>query len=197
MSINKPCYCRWIDICSSFGLTDVLGFWDSTFFFLGFNEGTRIWMCSNIPHGTSTQLSKCKHLFLWFFLAVFSFLSSLFHFNCFSWLGISFSSFQDVREDLRCSMAKDAVTIKNESLKIGEGLDFTGISSNLDKEELVTQPPKDSSLDFQKKITLVKHENQDSSSSSFLGNRETYKQLLGMHKIWLLFVKCRYLGPIM
>lgn len=88
----------------------------------------------------------------------------------------------DVREDLRYSMAKDVVTIKNESLKIGEDPDCAETLSDLDKEESFSQLPKDSLLDFQKKITLPKHENQDNSSSSFFGNREAYKQLLEIEK---------------
>ncbi|KAJ0047909.1 hypothetical protein Pint_15756 [Pistacia integerrima] len=88
----------------------------------------------------------------------------------------------DVREDLRCSMAKDIVTIKNESLKISEDPDCTEILHNPGKEELLPQLHKDSSLDFQKKITLSKHEKQDANSSSLSRNRETYKQLSEMEK---------------
>ncbi|KAK0586054.1 hypothetical protein LWI29_000225 [Acer saccharum] len=88
----------------------------------------------------------------------------------------------DVREDLRCSMAKDVVTIKNERLKIGEDPDNMELLSDMDKEKLHTQLAKGSSLDFQKKITLSKNEKKDTSFSSFLGNREPYKQLLEMEK---------------
>ncbi|KAJ0104679.1 hypothetical protein Patl1_18356 [Pistacia atlantica] len=88
----------------------------------------------------------------------------------------------DVREDLRCSMAKDIVTIKNESLKISEDPDCTEILHNPGKEELLPQLHKDSSLDFQKKITISKHEKQDANSSSLSRNRETYKQLSEMEK---------------
>lgn len=80
-------------------------------------------------------------------------------------------------------MAKDVLTIKNESLIIGEDPDCTEILCNPGKEELLSYQHKDSSLDFQKKFTLSKHEKQDASSSSLLGSRETYKQLSGTYKI--------------
>ncbi|KAI9174357.1 hypothetical protein LWI28_016082 [Acer negundo] len=88
----------------------------------------------------------------------------------------------DVREDLRCSMAKDVVTIKNERLKIGGDPDNMELLSDVDKEKLHTQLANGSSLDFQKKITLSKNEKKDTSFSSYLGNREPYKQLLEMEK---------------
>lgn len=112
-------------------------------------------------------LISCLFLFLLFYLI----LESYFHF------------LQDVREDLRCSMAKDVLTIKNESLIIGEDPDCTEILCNPGKEELLSYQHKDSSLDFQKKFTLSKHEKQDAISSSLLGSRETYKQLSGTYKI--------------
>ncbi|KAI3973692.1 hypothetical protein MKX01_031112 [Papaver californicum] len=61
----------------------------------------------------------------------------------------------DVREDLRSSMAKDAATIKNESLVTAENVNDAQVS-------------KDMSLDFQKKITLSENERQYSHLSSFL-----------------------------
>ncbi|KAJ6342279.1 hypothetical protein OIU77_023429 [Salix suchowensis] len=79
----------------------------------------------------------------------------------------------DVREDLRCSMAKDVVTIKNESLKNDE-------DGNCRQTLIAYQLPKESSFDFQKKLTLSKHEKQDNDSSSVLENNEAYKQLLEM-----------------
>ncbi|KAK8520784.1 hypothetical protein V6N13_076919 [Hibiscus sabdariffa] len=83
----------------------------------------------------------------------------------------------DVREDLRCSMAKDIVTIKNESLNMAEAIEELS-SACEEKLEL----PKDTHLDFQKKITLSKHEKHDLGSSSLLGKGEVYKQLLEMEK---------------
>ncbi|XP_010274499.1 PREDICTED: uncharacterized protein LOC104609816 isoform X2 [Nelumbo nucifera] len=67
----------------------------------------------------------------------------------------------DAREDLRCNMAKDIVTIKNESLTIGGSCNGMEILLKGYEEALPSQVPKDLSLDFQKKVT-PKHESQDS-----------------------------------
>ncbi|EEF37970.1 RNA binding protein, putative [Ricinus communis] len=83
------------------------------------------------------------------------------------------SFLNDVREDLRCSMAKDVITIKNESFKIDEN---PTCRRTLPKELL-----EEASLDFQKKITPSKHEKKDADSSSILGSN-AYKQLLEMEK---------------
>ncbi|KAF3600975.1 hypothetical protein F2Q69_00033362 [Brassica cretica] len=88
------------------------------------------------------------------------------------------SFLNDVREDLRASMAKDIVTIKNEGFKIEEEPNRRLMTSTSDEERL-SEP---SSLDFQKKITLAKHEKQDASSTSVLQNGETYKRLFEMEK---------------
>lgn len=88
----------------------------------------------------------------------------------------------DVREDLRCAMAKDMVTIKNERLCVDEDSNCTEISVDTNKEKLLTLMPKDISVDFQKKITLGKHEKQDTSSRSFLDSNETCKPLLEIEK---------------
>ncbi|KAL0727652.1 hypothetical protein Bca4012_023745 [Brassica carinata] len=89
------------------------------------------------------------------------------------------SFLNDVREDLRASMAKDIVTIKNEGFKIEEETNRRVITSTSEEERL-SEP---SSLDFQKKITLSKHEKQDASSTtSVLQNGETYKRLFEMEK---------------
>ncbi|RZC48081.1 hypothetical protein C5167_041028 [Papaver somniferum] len=61
----------------------------------------------------------------------------------------------DVREDLRSSMAKDAAMIKNESLVTVENVNDTQVS-------------RDMSLDFQKKISLSENERRDSHLNSFL-----------------------------
>ncbi|KAL1200621.1 hypothetical protein V5N11_019810 [Cardamine amara subsp. amara] len=88
------------------------------------------------------------------------------------------SFLNDVREDLRASMAKDVVTIKNEGFKIDVAPICPLIMPATDEERL-SEP---SSLDFQKKITLSKHEKQDASSTSVLRNGETYKRLFEMEK---------------
>lgn len=87
---------------------------------------------------------------------------------------------QDVREDLRASMANDVVTIKNEGFKVDEWPNHRLIISTTD-EERISEP---SSLDFQRKITLSKHEKQDASSTSVLRNGETYKRLFGMQILY-------------
>ncbi|CAL5327551.1 unnamed protein product [Camellia sinensis] len=87
---------------------------------------------------------------------------------------------QDVREDLRCSMAKDAETIKNESLSINKDPKCVELSINADKDKLQAQLPKDIPLDFQKKVIIAKHEKQEANSDIFLGKNETYKRLMGM-----------------
>lgn len=82
---------------------------------------------------------------------------------------------QDVREDLRSSMARDMVTIKNEDLKINDN------HCSLRHANAQNTPiPETLSLDFQKKFTLSKHEKQDNGVSSF-NLKETFKQLLGMN----------------
>ncbi|XP_043715500.1 uncharacterized protein LOC122663896 isoform X2 [Telopea speciosissima] len=88
----------------------------------------------------------------------------------------------DVREDLRCSMAKDVVTIKNEGLTNGGNGNGMILSHDADEEILNAQVPGDLSLDFQKKITLSKHEKQDAEDTYFLGNTEFYKPLEEMEK---------------
>lgn len=87
-------------------------------------------------------------------------------FYCFSQY-LNFNPSQDVRDDLRSSMAKDAETIKNESL-------LTNAQSNtsLTVNGNDTQLPKDLSFNFQKKITLNKLE-------SVIGNKETHNPLIG------------------
>ncbi|GMN30914.1 hypothetical protein TIFTF001_003022 [Ficus carica] len=96
--------------------------------------------------------------------------------------GIFINRVEDVREDLRCSMAKDLVTIKNESLRSNEDHNCSEISFNDDDENLHTPWPKDMVLDFQKKITLSKHEKKDGDVNSLLGHKESYKQLVEIEK---------------
>lgn len=74
-------------------------------------------------------------------------------------------------------MAKDLVTIKNESLRSNE--DHI-CPSNANEGNSQTQQGRDVFLDFQKKLTLSKHEKQDKKPGSFLGQRDNYKQLVGM-----------------
>ena len=92
---------------------------------------------------------------------------------------------QDVREDLRCTMSKDAETIKNESLRINEDLKPVEISRNVGKEKLQALLPKDMQLDFQKKITISKDDRQETDSGVLLGKDNTYNTLAGMFTIEL------------
>ncbi|KAK3428925.1 hypothetical protein EUGRSUZ_E00353 [Eucalyptus grandis] len=88
----------------------------------------------------------------------------------------------DVRGDLRCSMAKDLVAIKNESLRIDEDSNRQEVSSSTNNEPFLGQPPGDALTNFQKKFTLAKHEKQDSLLSLFLGLDETNKLLSEMEQ---------------
>ncbi|KAL0834136.1 hypothetical protein Bca101_086025 [Brassica carinata] len=103
--------------------------------------------------------------------------------------GVFVNRVEDVREDLRASMAKDIVTIKNEGFKIEEEPNRRLMTSTSDEERL-SEP---SSLDFQKKITLSKHEKQDATSTtSVLQNGETYKRLFGMQFFYVAVCFSRF-----
>lgn len=75
-------------------------------------------------------------------------------------------------------MAMDVVTIRNESLRI-EG-DTNGM------EELSVSDEgtwvKDMPSDFQKKVTLAKHNMGKVDIGSFYGNEKTYRKIGGMYK---------------
>ncbi|KAL2548020.1 tRNA/rRNA methyltransferase (SpoU) family protein [Forsythia ovata] len=83
----------------------------------------------------------------------------------------------DTREDLRCSMAKDAVSIKNESFRTNEDPKCTEIL-NSNEGELLIPLPKDISYDFQRKISFPKHDMQEMASTSFWDNKSSYISLL-------------------
>ena len=55
-------------------------------------------------------------------------------------------------------MAKDDAALKNESLMIVKDQDCMCLSENGGKEMLLSTPPSNMQLDFQKKFTLSKHE---------------------------------------
>ncbi|KAI8530131.1 hypothetical protein RHMOL_Rhmol11G0031900 [Rhododendron molle] len=88
----------------------------------------------------------------------------------------------DVREDLRYSMAKDAETINNECFRINEDPLSVKTSVNAEKEKLPAMRPKDLPLDFQKKVTISKHGRQDTDSEILLGKNDTSKPLREMEK---------------
>ncbi|KAF8027340.1 hypothetical protein BT93_E0286 [Corymbia citriodora subsp. variegata] len=96
--------------------------------------------------------------------------------------GIFVNRVEDVRGDLRCSMAKDLVAIKNESLRIDEDSNRQEVLSSTNSEPFLGQSPGDALTNFQKKFTLAKHEKQDPLLSSFLGLDETNKLLSEMEQ---------------
>lgn len=86
---------------------------------------------------------------------------------------------QDTREDLRSSMAKDAATIKKESLQMDENArcnEISGILSDKQPDSL----SNDISFDFQRKVTFSKLEIQDLTSNFSLDDKGSWKSLLGM-----------------
>jgi uncharacterized lipoprotein NlpE involved in copper resistance len=95
----------------------------------------------------------------------------------FLFLPVSFSplSLQDAREDLRCSMAKDVVTIRNETLQ------FNGVNG-MEKLSGGNEATlfKDMSSDFQKKITFTKNDTGENNAHLRYGNDETYRKMAGM-----------------
>lgn len=93
----------------------------------------------------------------------------------------------DAREDLRSSMAKDVVTIKNESLTVGKTCMYMESSHMADEGTLRKQTCQDVALDFQKKVTLNKHERPDTEACSSIGNPELQRLLVEMEKEDLLF----------
>ncbi|GAB4834643.1 hypothetical protein Ancab_032906 [Ancistrocladus abbreviatus] len=85
----------------------------------------------------------------------------------------------NAREDLRCAMEKDEVTIKNESFAAHP--DCMDLSAGSSKEELPALPHSSISMDFQKKFSALKHELQNSRPGSF-SHEEMYRPLLEMEK---------------
>ncbi|XP_022155534.1 uncharacterized protein LOC111022655 isoform X3 [Momordica charantia] len=83
----------------------------------------------------------------------------------------------DVREDLRSSMANDLTAIKNESFKTIEDHNLMDVPPDVNKESSTSKLPLATSLDFQKKVTLSKHEKKDTDTSSYLGRKKAYKYL--------------------
>ncbi|CAA3014630.1 uncharacterized protein LOC111390252 [Olea europaea subsp. europaea] len=92
----------------------------------------------------------------------------------------------DTREDLRCSMAKDAASIKNEGFRTDDDGKCTEML-NSNGGELLIQLPNDISCDFQRKISFPRHEMQDMASTSFWDNKSSYKSLLDIENEDQLF----------
>ncbi|KAL6515415.1 hypothetical protein OROMI_034070 [Orobanche minor] len=73
-------------------------------------------------------------------------------------------------------MAKDAATIKNESIQIEGGFKCSEINSN--EGQSVIQLEKDLLYDFQRKINFSKNEMQDSASTALMNTKISYGSLL-------------------
>jgi len=73
-------------------------------------------------------------------------------------------------------MAKDVVTIRNETLNFNADKDCMEILSGVIEGAV----PKDISSDFQKKVTVAKHDKGDNATGFLYGNDETYKKMSGM-----------------
>ncbi|XP_027337446.1 uncharacterized protein LOC113851166 [Abrus precatorius] len=88
----------------------------------------------------------------------------------------------DAREDLRCSMAKDEVTIRNESLNFnGDKNCMENLSGGNEGTML-----KDMSSDFQKKVTFTKHDKRNNELGFLYGNDETYRKMAEIERDDLL-----------
>ncbi|MED6184013.1 hypothetical protein PIB30_043275 [Stylosanthes scabra] len=88
----------------------------------------------------------------------------------------------DAREDLRCSMAKDVVTIRNETLKFdGENNKLEHFSDGIKGNQL-----EDIASDFQKKITVTKHDKGHIEAGLLYGNEETYRKMTELERDDLL-----------
>ncbi|KAK7386290.1 hypothetical protein VNO78_26419 [Psophocarpus tetragonolobus] len=88
----------------------------------------------------------------------------------------------DAREDLRCSMAKDVVTIKNETLNFnGDKNCMENLSGGIEGSMLT-----DVSSDFQKKVTSTKHDKGDNEVGFLYGNDETYQKMAEIERDDLL-----------
>jgi len=87
-------------------------------------------------------------------------------------------------------MAKDDVTLKNESLRIAEDPDCMRLPADA-RQMLPASLNNVSSVDFQKKFTFSKHEMLDSNSSgSSLGSA------LSQTTTWYVLIEVRtFLGP--
>ncbi|KAI3828253.1 hypothetical protein L1987_02351 [Smallanthus sonchifolius] len=79
----------------------------------------------------------------------------------------------DVRKDLRYTMAKDAAQLKSEQIHMQDSE-----STGQIKEETSAKMQNDMSLDFQKKVIISK---QDSHSSSLISN-DAYNSMLDVEK---------------
>ncbi|KAG9154332.1 hypothetical protein Leryth_000767 [Lithospermum erythrorhizon] len=82
----------------------------------------------------------------------------------------------DAREDLRSSMANDAIAIKNESIHAVEGQKSEIESVHSTEEHLTPEAMQEMSLDFQKKITFPNHVNE--GTRAVFDSGETFRSLM-------------------
>lgn len=139
-------------------------------------------MCSKISHGAGSQISKRKY-FTIFYLFIYFLVEEK---GYIAIISISYCLFfgpvlQDAREDLRCSMAKDVVSIRNETLNFTGDKNCMEILSGGIKGTML----KDMSSDFQKKVTFTKHDKGNNEVGFLYGNGETYKKMAGMFEFVL------------
>ncbi|XP_019190926.1 PREDICTED: uncharacterized protein LOC109185383 isoform X1 [Ipomoea nil] len=87
----------------------------------------------------------------------------------------------DTREDLRSSMAKDAATIKKESLHMDGDVMCNEISEILSDKQPASLS-NDISFDFQRKVTFSKLEMQGLTSNFSLDDKGSWKSLHDMEK---------------
>ncbi|XP_020547413.1 uncharacterized protein LOC105155957 isoform X2 [Sesamum indicum] len=85
----------------------------------------------------------------------------------------------DTREDLRSSMAKDAASIKIESILIDEGPKCSEILKSNGRQSVI-QPQEELLYDFQRKITFSNNDVPDSAPTAFLDKTTSYGSLLAM-----------------
>ncbi|CAH9086609.1 unnamed protein product [Cuscuta europaea] len=102
------------------------------------------------------------------------------------------SFLNDARDDLRSSMAKDAATIKEESLSIDDDDRCNDILEILSVNQ-ATSLSKDISFDFQRKVTFSKHEIQYLSSTFSMDDKVSSQSLLDMEKEGLLLDQALHL----
>ncbi|KAK7391563.1 hypothetical protein VNO78_19979 [Psophocarpus tetragonolobus] len=91
----------------------------------------------------------------------------------------------DAKEDLQCLMAKDVVTIRNETLNFNRDKNcMENLSGGIEGSMLT-----DMSSDFQKKVTSTKHDKGDNEAGFLYGNDETYQKMAGMFEFSQQLIK--------
>lgn len=91
------------------------------------------------------------------------------------------SFLNDTRDELRCSMARDAAVIKYEGLLSGDYSNSLKEAKNSNQEQSSFHLQEEVSLDFQKKFTLSKQEKQTTVVFS-MDNSKSFKLLAAIEK---------------